>query len=69
MPGDRQEMSEFQDTSVANTRMVLELTLPNVVIVAPDKDFFELLYNRSDITDRKHFKHCQRFKLASTFQT
>ena len=46
MPGDRQEMSEFQDTSVANTRMLVELTLPNVVIVMPDKEFFEVIYNR-----------------------
>ena len=46
MPGDRKEMLEFQDKAAGNTQMVLELTLPNVNLLLPSKDFFETLYNR-----------------------
>ena len=46
MPGDRKEMSEFQDKTAGNTQTALELTLPNVSLLLPSKDFFETLYNR-----------------------
>ncbi|XP_074651009.1 autophagy-related protein 2 homolog B-like [Tubulanus polymorphus] len=46
MPGDRQEMQEFQEKSLSNTRMSLEITAPNINILLPDRDFYELLYNR-----------------------
>ena len=47
MPGDRQEMADFQEKSVNNTKMLIELNLPNLKAHLPSKQFLELLYNRS----------------------
>ena len=46
IPGDRAEMTEFQEKAANNTRMLLDLTLPNVNVVLHNKNFFEILYNR-----------------------
>ena len=46
MPGDRQETREFIEKSRANTRVHLELNVPNVHAILPSKEFFELIYNR-----------------------
>ncbi|KAJ8309402.1 hypothetical protein KUTeg_014276 [Tegillarca granosa] len=46
MPGDRAEILEFQEKSVGNTLMVVELVLPFVNLFLPSKHFFEVLYNR-----------------------
>ena len=46
MPGDRAEMQNFQEKAINNTRLHIELSLPNVNALLPSKDFFELVYNR-----------------------
>uniref|UniRef100_A0A4X2K127 Autophagy related 2B n=1 Tax=Vombatus ursinus TaxID=29139 RepID=A0A4X2K127_VOMUR len=46
MPGDTVEMTEFQDKAVSNSHYVLELTLPNIYLTLPNKNFYEKLYNR-----------------------
>ncbi|KAM4853880.1 autophagy-related protein 2 homolog B [Thomomys bottae] len=46
MPGDPVEMTEFQDKAISNSHYVLELTLPNIHIILPNKSFYEKLYNR-----------------------
>jgi hypothetical protein len=46
MPGDRQEMNDFQEKSLANTLMSVEITAPNVNLLLPTKEFYELIYNR-----------------------
>lgn len=46
MPGDKQEMLEFQEKTAVRTELVLELTLPNVNVFLPSRDLFELIYNR-----------------------
>ncbi|KAM9067495.1 autophagy-related protein 2 homolog B isoform X1 [Sarcophilus harrisii] len=46
MPGDALEMTEFQDKAVSNSHYVLELTLPNIYLTLPNKNFYEKLYNR-----------------------
>ncbi|XP_064622147.1 autophagy-related protein 2 homolog B-like isoform X2 [Lineus longissimus] len=46
MPGDRQEMNDFQEKSAANTLKSLEITAPNVNVLLPSKEFYELIYNR-----------------------
>uniref|UniRef100_A0A8C6ZBQ9 Autophagy related 2B n=1 Tax=Nothoprocta perdicaria TaxID=30464 RepID=A0A8C6ZBQ9_NOTPE len=46
MPGDVIEMTEFQDKTISNSHYVLELTLPNIHLTLPSKNFYEKLYNR-----------------------
>ncbi|XP_068110885.1 autophagy-related protein 2 homolog B isoform X2 [Hyperolius riggenbachi] len=46
MPGDTIEMTEFQEKAISNSHYVLELTLPSVYLVLPNKVFYEKLYNR-----------------------
>ncbi|XP_045166071.2 autophagy-related protein 2 homolog A-like [Mercenaria mercenaria] len=46
LPADRDELNEFMQKSVSNTKMVVEIVLPNVVAFLPNKHFFEVLYNR-----------------------
>ncbi|KAM9294636.1 LOW QUALITY PROTEIN: autophagy-related protein 2 homolog B [Gastrophryne carolinensis] len=46
MPGDAIEMTEFQEKAISNSHYVLELTLPSVYLVLPNKVFYEKLYNR-----------------------
>ncbi|XP_037687836.1 autophagy-related protein 2 homolog B isoform X2 [Choloepus didactylus] len=46
MPGDPVEMTEFQDKAISNSHYVLELTLPNIHVTLPNKNFYEKLYNR-----------------------
>ncbi|ELW47207.1 Autophagy-related protein 2 like protein B [Tupaia chinensis] len=46
MPGDPVEMTEFQDKAISNSHYVLELTLPNIHVILPNKSFYEKLYNR-----------------------
>jgi len=48
MPGDKQDVGEFLESAVANTQLHLDLTLPDVSILLPDRDFFEVIYNRYD---------------------
>jgi len=46
MPGDKHDVSEFSESAVANTQLHLDLNIPNVSVFLPDRDFFEVLYNR-----------------------
>lgn len=46
MPGDTIEMTEFQEKAISNSHYVLELTLPSVYLMLPNKVFYEKLYNR-----------------------
>lgn len=46
LPGEKEEMREFQEKALSNTRLAVELCLPEVIAVLPSKQFFELLYNR-----------------------
>ena len=46
LPADKEELKEFQDKCLSNTKMVVEITLPNACLFLPDKHFFEVLYNR-----------------------
>ncbi|KAM4664267.1 autophagy-related protein 2 homolog B isoform 2-T2 [Discoglossus pictus] len=46
MPGDAIEMTEFQEKAINNSHYVLELTLPSVHVMLPNKGFYEKLYNR-----------------------
>ncbi|KAG8561555.1 hypothetical protein GDO81_015389 [Engystomops pustulosus] len=46
MPGDAIEMTEFQEKAISNSHYVLELTLPSVYLMLPNKVFYEKLYNR-----------------------
>ncbi|XP_018413862.1 PREDICTED: autophagy-related protein 2 homolog B [Nanorana parkeri] len=45
MPGDTIEMTEFQEKAISNSHFVLELTLPSVYLMLPNKVFYEKLYN------------------------
>uniref|UniRef100_H3BF07 Autophagy related 2A n=1 Tax=Latimeria chalumnae TaxID=7897 RepID=H3BF07_LATCH len=46
IPGDPEEIEEFQRKTIATSRYVLELTLPSLHILLPSKDFYENIYNR-----------------------
>ncbi|KAM8921116.1 autophagy-related protein 2 homolog B isoform 2-T2 [Pelodytes ibericus] len=46
MPGDTVEMTEFQEKAISNSHYILELTLPSVYLMLPNKSFYEKLYNR-----------------------
>ncbi|CAH2327935.1 autophagy-related 2 homolog B isoform X1 [Pelobates cultripes] len=46
MPGDAIEMTEFQEKAISNSHYILELTLPTMYLMLPNKSFYEKLYNR-----------------------
>jgi len=46
MPGDKQDVIEFLESAVTNTQLHLDLTIPNANAFLPDRDFFEVIYNR-----------------------
>ncbi|XP_026541578.1 autophagy-related protein 2 homolog A isoform X1 [Notechis scutatus] len=46
IPGDPEEMAEFQSETLAASRYTLELTFPTVHIFLPSKKFYESIYNR-----------------------
>ncbi|XP_051900923.1 LOW QUALITY PROTEIN: autophagy-related protein 2 homolog A-like [Pristis pectinata] len=46
IPGDPEEMAEFQSQTLATSRYVLELTLPALHLLLPSKEFYESVYNR-----------------------
>ncbi|XP_052105810.1 autophagy-related protein 2 homolog B-like [Mytilus californianus] len=46
IPGDRDEMMEFQDTCINNTEITLDIYLPMANCYLPSKNFYEVLYNR-----------------------
>uniref|UniRef100_A0A8C6YFC8 Autophagy related 2A n=1 Tax=Naja naja TaxID=35670 RepID=A0A8C6YFC8_NAJNA len=46
IPGDPEEMAEFQTETLAASRHTLELTFPTVHIFLPSKKFYESIYNR-----------------------
>ncbi|XP_034632027.1 autophagy-related protein 2 homolog A isoform X1 [Trachemys scripta elegans] len=46
IPGDPEEMADFQAKTVAASQYVLEVTLPSVHIFLPSKEIYESIYNR-----------------------
>ncbi|XP_007440636.2 autophagy-related protein 2 homolog A [Python bivittatus] len=46
IPGDPEEMAEFQSQTLAASRYTLELTFPTIHIFFPSKKFYESIYNR-----------------------
>uniref|UniRef100_A0A8C4W485 Autophagy related 2A n=1 Tax=Gopherus evgoodei TaxID=1825980 RepID=A0A8C4W485_9SAUR len=46
IPGDPEEMADFQAKTVAASQYTLEVTLPCVHIFLPSKQFYESIYNR-----------------------
>jgi len=48
MPGDKEDVGEFLESAISNTQLHLDLTLPDVIVFLPDRDFFEVIYNRYD---------------------
>lgn len=48
IPGDPEEMAEFQSQTLAASRYTLQLTFPTVHIYLPSKKFYESIYNRSE---------------------
>ncbi|XP_029142482.1 autophagy-related protein 2 homolog A, partial [Protobothrops mucrosquamatus] len=46
IPGDPEEMAEFQSQTLAASHYTLELTFPTVHIYLPSKKFYESIYNR-----------------------
>ncbi|XP_029634311.1 autophagy-related protein 2 homolog B isoform X1 [Octopus sinensis] len=46
LPGDKEELKEFQDKTSANSCLLFEITVPSGNVTFPDKQFYELLYNR-----------------------
>uniref|UniRef100_A0A674I7J2 Autophagy related 2A n=1 Tax=Terrapene triunguis TaxID=2587831 RepID=A0A674I7J2_9SAUR len=46
IPGDPEEMADFQAKTVAASQYALEVTLPSVHIFLPSKEIYESIYNR-----------------------
>ncbi|XP_032871105.1 autophagy-related protein 2 homolog A [Amblyraja radiata] len=46
IPGDPEEMAEFQSRTLASSQYVLELILPTLHLLLPSKEFYESIYNR-----------------------
>ncbi|XP_063002254.1 LOW QUALITY PROTEIN: autophagy-related protein 2 homolog A [Elgaria multicarinata webbii] len=46
IPGDPEEMAEFQSQTLEASQYALELTCPTMHIFLPSKEFYESLYNR-----------------------
>lgn len=46
IPGDAEEMADFQKATVTMSQYVLEVTLPCAHIFFPSKEFYESIYNR-----------------------
>uniref|UniRef100_A0A8C3T518 Autophagy related 2A n=1 Tax=Chelydra serpentina TaxID=8475 RepID=A0A8C3T518_CHESE len=46
IPGDPEEMADFQAKTVAASQYALEVTLPSVHIFLPSKEVYESIYNR-----------------------
>lgn len=47
IPGDPEEMAEFQAQTMAASQYALEATFPTAHIFLPSKEFYESIYNRS----------------------
>ncbi|XP_053224319.1 autophagy-related protein 2 homolog A isoform X2 [Podarcis raffonei] len=46
IPGDPEEMAEFQSQTLEASQYALEVTFPTMHIFLPSKDFYESIYNR-----------------------
>ncbi|XP_041037856.1 autophagy-related protein 2 homolog A [Carcharodon carcharias] len=46
IPGDPEEMAQFQSQTLGMSQYVLELTLPALHLLLPSKEFYESIYNR-----------------------
>jgi len=48
--GDSCELKDFSAKCRCNTEILLTLTLPDLKMCLPSKEFYELLYNRYGLT-------------------
>lgn len=48
IPGDPEEMAEFQAQTQAASQYALEVTFPTAHVFLPSKEFYESIYNRSE---------------------
>uniref|UniRef100_K1RSP2 Autophagy-related protein 2 n=1 Tax=Magallana gigas TaxID=29159 RepID=K1RSP2_MAGGI len=46
MPGNREDMADFQERASANCLTLVQLVLPLINLYIPDQKFYEVLYNR-----------------------
>ncbi|XP_059810801.1 autophagy-related protein 2 homolog A [Hypanus sabinus] len=46
IPGEPEEMAEFQSQTLASSQYILELTLPALHLLLPSKEFYQNIYNR-----------------------
>lgn len=46
MPGSQEEMTKFQDYTVASSKVHVECTFPRLDVNLHTKDVFENIYNR-----------------------
>ena len=46
IPASREEVDQFVESTVANCQTLLELSLPQMEAILPNKRFYELIYNR-----------------------
>lgn len=46
IPGDPEEMAEFQAQTLAASQYALEVVFPIAHIFLPSKEFYESIYNR-----------------------
>lgn len=63
MPGDRDEILEFQEICLNNTEMTVDIYLPMANVYLPSKHFYEVLYNR--YKNCIIILHCQQISLIS----
>uniref|UniRef100_A0A8C4W414 Autophagy related 2A n=1 Tax=Gopherus evgoodei TaxID=1825980 RepID=A0A8C4W414_9SAUR len=60
IPGDPEEMADFQAKTVAASQYTLEVTLPCVHIFLPSKQFYESIYNSKTCPSVPQFPHAAR---------
>lgn len=46
IPGDKAEIADFIDVASVNTRLKLDISLPNASMLFPSKHLYEVIYNR-----------------------
>ena len=57
MPGNRQEMLEYEEAAQKCTRVKVELNLPSVNVCLPNKPFLERVYNRC-VNPQRVYNRC-----------
>jgi len=46
VPGSREEIMEFVENTNANSKVFLDINVPNLFVTLPSKHLYELIYNR-----------------------